>query len=82
MSKYKVFFEQVASTQVEVEADSFDEAVDKAYAGLPSGVCAQCAGMGFGDTPGIDLSGDWEPDEKAYYLDGEYVEVPQPEQVA
>ena len=73
MPKFKVFFETVASTAIEVDAESFDEALEGAYQeGMPS-LCAQCSG--WGGRPGVDLSGDWEPDEKYYVKDGEFVEV-------
>lgn len=75
MAQYEIYFTQTASTTVKVEADSFDEAVDAAYAeGHPS-LCAQCSG--WGRESGIDLSGDWEADERTYTVDGEYVTVPE-----
>lgn len=75
MAKYTVYFTQTASTQVEVEADSFNDAVDAAYNDLPRGLCAQCSGWGRDNGPGIDLSGDWEADETTYSKDGEIVQV-------
>lgn len=76
MANYRIFFTQTASTSVDVEAETFDGAVEAAYNELPRGVCAQCSGMGYGNnSPGIDLSGDWDPDESVYYKDDEYVEV-------
>lgn len=75
MAQYKIFFNTSASTEIEVEADSYDEAVDKAWAeGFP-GICAQCAGMGYSNGPGIELGDEWEPDEFSYYRDGEYVSL-------
>lgn len=77
MATYKINMTQMASAEIEVEADSLDEAIEAAYQeGVPS-ICAQCSG--WGQKTGIDLSGDWEADEKAYVVDGEYVEVPDPE---
>lgn len=76
MSTYRIFFTQVVSTSVEVEADDFDDAVDKAYGSdaLPSSnfLCGQCSG--WGQAYSID-TGEWEADEKAYMVDGESVEV-------
>lgn len=73
MSTYRIYFTTGASTVVEVEADDLDSAIDLAYDSVPSGVCAQCAGWGGG--PGIELGDDWEADEKAYWVDDEYVET-------
>lgn len=73
MAQYTIYFESVAGTTVNVEADDFESALDLAYDRLPSGVCAQCAGWGRDDKPGIDLSGEWEPDYKSYEVDGERV---------
>lgn len=61
MTTYRVYLQQMAGTAVTVEADDEDQAIDKAYDNAPSGLCAQCAG--FGQSPGIDLSGDWQLDE-------------------
>lgn len=44
MPKYAVHFTGTASTTVEVEADSKEEAEEKAYDALPAGICAQCSG--------------------------------------
>ncbi|MBD3778496.1 MAG: hypothetical protein IE923_04425 [Micrococcales bacterium] len=77
MSSYRIFFTQVVSTSVEVEADDLNDAIDKAYESgdLPSSnfLCAHCSGWGQGYS--ID-TGEWEADEKAYMVDGESVEVP------
>lgn len=64
MSKYTVYFDQVASTAVEVEADDYDEAIEKAEieAYIEACICHQCARH-------IDLSGDWEP-ESVYETGG------------
>ena len=56
--RYRVFFEQTASSVVEVEAENEETAVDLAYKELPPGVCASCAG--WGGQPGVDLAGEWE----------------------
>lgn len=76
MSTYRVYFTQVISTSVEVEADSFGDAVEAAYdsEAMPSNnpLCAQCGG--WGQPYSID-TGEWEPDETSYGVDGEYVEV-------
>jgi len=61
MPEYTVHFESAAGTSVKVEANSPDEAMELAWDGLPGGVCAQCSG--WGNPPGIDMSGDWEPIE-------------------
>jgi hypothetical protein len=67
MSTYRIFFNQGASTSVEVEADDFEAAIEAAYDHLPVGLCHQCAHL-------IDLSGDWEEDASGYYVDGELIE--------
>ena len=46
MPKYAVYFVGTANTSVIVEADSKEEAGDKAYDALPTGICAQCSGWG------------------------------------
>lgn len=73
MSSYTIYFTSTASTAVTVEADDFETAVELAYEELPGSVCAQCAG--WGGRPGIDLSDDWEPNEKSCDVDGKFVEV-------
>ena len=61
MSKYRLYYETVATTYIDVEADDEDEARDKAFDEFdPPDVCAYCAGMGYGGGPGIEL-GEWEP---------------------
>jgi hypothetical protein len=76
MSTYQIVFTQVVSTSVEVEADDFDEAIDKAYVSdaMPSDnfICAQCSG--WGQAYSID-TGQWEADEKYSLVDGKPVEV-------
>lgn len=44
MPKYRVNFQTVASMSITVEADNEGDAIDKAYEGIPSGVCTQCGG--------------------------------------
>ena len=61
---YRVQFLTTASTLVEVEASSAEEArqvADEDFYG-PS-VCAQCSG--WGGNPGIEL-GEWEQDESEH----------------
>lgn len=50
----------MASTSIEVEAASPEQAIEEAQANEPH-LCAACAGHG--NPPGIDLSYDWEPTE-------------------
>lgn len=56
MKRYRVWFETVASTVIEVEAEDEQDAVDAAYDGVP-GICAKC--NGWGQRAGIEL-GEWE----------------------
>ena len=76
MSTYRIFFTQVISTSVEVEADSLPEAVDAASSSeaMPSDdpLCSHCGG--WGQPYSID-TGQWEPDEYTYEVDGEFVQV-------
>lgn len=59
MPKFRVVFQQMASTLVTVEdAEDYEDAIEQAYQDTPGGICAQCSG--WGNPPGIDLSGDWE----------------------
>lgn len=60
MPRYRVLLQQMASTSIEVEADSPEAAIEEAYGQEPS-LCASCSGHG--NPPGIDLSYDWEPSE-------------------
>lgn len=55
MAKYRVHFRAWASTQIDVEASSEDEAIALAYDKTP-GLCAKCSG--WGQDAGIDL-GEW-----------------------
>jgi hypothetical protein len=72
MSTYRIYFTNVTSTSIEVEADDLDEAIDAAYEKLPGSICAQCSGWG------NDWSrdeGDWNHDETTYAVDGQEVTV-------
>jgi hypothetical protein len=61
MTAYIVYLATSASTSVEVEADSPEEAEDKAYqAKLPT-LCAQCSG--WNNPPGVELNDTWEISE-------------------
>lgn len=73
MAQYRIYFRQSASASVEVEADSFEEAVDLAYEELPGGVCAQCSG--WNQSWSLDLDGEWDVNESEYEVDGDYVEA-------
>lgn len=44
MPKFKVRFQPTADLVVRVEAEDYDQAIDKAYEGKPSGICAHCSG--------------------------------------
>lgn len=58
MPKYRVHLRTIAMTMVEVEADSKDDAYDKALdAGMPQ-ICAQCSGWG-SDT-NLELGDQWD----------------------
>lgn len=56
MTKYRVIMTTGASTVIDVEAESEDEAENAAFNEVPY-ICAQCSG--FGREAGIEL-GDWE----------------------
>lgn len=76
MAIFTLYFTQVMSTSVTVEADDYDSAIDAAYQSenmAPTGVCAQCSG--WGQPWSIDTSGDWELDESGYERDGQMIEV-------
>ncbi|MFJ4107926.1 hypothetical protein [Oerskovia enterophila] len=66
MSKYTLYFTNVTSTAVEVEADDLDSALELAYNRLPGSICAQCSG--WGESWDRD-EGEWEFDETAHYVD-------------
>jgi hypothetical protein len=56
--KYDVYLTTTASTSVQVEAESEDEARDKAYnAEMPS-ICAQCSGWGR-EGKSLELGDEW-----------------------
>jgi hypothetical protein len=63
MARYKVYMRSVASTHVEVEADSVDAAVDAAYEAEMPHICAMCAGMGYSRRPSLDLDDKWDVSE-------------------
>lgn len=73
MATYRIYYTTTASASVEVEADSFDEALDAAPDLLPSDVCAQCGG--WGSDYSLELAGEWTADESNYTVDGTFVEV-------
>jgi hypothetical protein len=75
MPEYKITLNTVASTQITVQADSLEEAVEEAYKEGGPSLCAQCQGWGAGGSPGIELNGDWDADEEAYVKDGEYIDT-------
>ena len=58
MPKYRVHLQTIAMTTVEVEADSKDEAFDKALDGDMPTICAQCSGWGR-DT-NLELGDQWD----------------------
>jgi hypothetical protein len=61
MAKFTVYLTTTASTSVEVEAETADEAIDKVYdADMPT-LCAQCSG--WGSDRGLELSDAWEMSE-------------------
>lgn len=76
MSTYKITLTTEASAQVAVEAETFEEAIEAAYAkGLPF-LCAQCSGGPLVlQEDSLELGENWEPVESSYVKDGEYVEV-------
>lgn len=62
MSTYQIYLSGTVSAVVEVEADSLDEAVDKAIENSPQ------TDFAFAEFDGVDV---WEVDE-SYTKDGEY----------
>ena len=72
MAEYRIHFTTGTSATVCVEADDLDAAIDAAYEELPGSICAQCSGWGKKWTR---EEGDFEVDESAHEVDGEYVEV-------
>jgi excinuclease UvrABC ATPase subunit len=75
MSEYTIYFTSTASCSIKVEADDLEAAIEEAWQEAPSGVCAQCSGMGSHSKFSLDLSGDWDVDDSGYEVDGEYIEV-------
>lgn len=65
MSTWIIPFVAYATTSAEVEADTYEEAVEKAFDKVPGGLP---------HNTGFDLS-DVEPDETHHYKDGEYVDT-------
>lgn len=63
MATYRIFFITTASTSVEVEADSLEEAIELAYDELPRSLCHQCART-------HEMSDEWDV-RTAYCDDGE-----------
>lgn len=53
--RYLVAFTSTASTYVEIDADSPEEAEEKAWFQIDAGLCHQCSS-------GVELSGDWDID--------------------
>ena len=58
MPKYRVHLQTIAMTTVEVEADSKEDAYDKALDADMPGICAQCSGWGR-DT-NLELGDQWD----------------------
>lgn len=64
MPKYRVHFTTGASTYVDVEADSPDEAREIADENFDSPfICAQCSG--WGQQYDLELGDEWQQDESA-----------------
>jgi hypothetical protein len=62
MSKYVVAFSTHAATYVEVEADSPEEARERADETFEAPfICAQCSG--WGQSTNLELGDSWEQDE-------------------
>lgn len=63
MPKYRVYLQTVATTTVEVEADSKDDAYDKAVNEPMPRICAQCSG--WGNDQNLELNSDaWDIDQE------------------
>jgi hypothetical protein len=73
VATYSIAFTTTASSVVEVEADSLEEAEEKAWNSLSWGLCNQCS-SGSESVSGVELSGDWDTDTSHFFRDGEYVE--------
>lgn len=63
-SKYRVYLRTVASTTIEVEASSEEEAIEAAFKKTPY-LCAQCSG--WGNSAGIELA-DWDTVDQPWTL--------------
>lgn len=61
MAEYTIHFTTTVSSSVTVEAADEEEAIEKAYEGLPGSMCAQCSG--WGQPWNRDESGEWEVSE-------------------
>ena len=57
MPKFTAHFQAGASASATVEADDYDEAIDKAHDEITGGLCAYCSG--YGQSYGKDI-GDFE----------------------
>jgi len=58
MAKYRIYLETTASTAVEVEADSKEEAYEKSGEMDMPRICAQCSG--WGNKQNLELGDIWE----------------------
>jgi hypothetical protein len=58
MPKYRVHLQTIAMTVVEVEADSKDDAYDKALDKPNPSICAQCSG--WGGSQNLELGDQWD----------------------
>lgn len=59
MTTYKVIMTTYATGYVEVDGDTEDEAIDKAYDLAPT-LCAHCSGLG--KEHSLELGDEWEID--------------------
>ena len=53
MSTYHVLLHQTVGTVLDVEAESTEDAIEKAYAEAPSSLCHHCARE-------VEMGNDWE----------------------
>jgi hypothetical protein len=74
MSTYRIFFTTTVSASTEVEADSYEDAVDLAYDRIPRDVCAQCGGWGASPAYSLELGGDWDAQD-FHEVDAEWIEA-------
>ena len=58
MPKYRVYLQTVASTTIEVEADSKDAAIESALDQDMPTICAQCSG--WGSDQSLELGDVWD----------------------